>query len=197
MPRYAAFLRGVSPMNAKMPELKRRFEKAGFTEVATLLSSGNVVFTAPREPAASEVGAAAGFAAHVRSIDALRALIERDPFAAHRLPADGKRVVTFLRSPPANTPALPVAFHDARILAAQGREVLSVYVPGPHGPVFMSLIERTFGKDVTTRTWDTVRKVMLAGSAASPAPKGKASPKPAAARAKASRRRTAAGRRRG
>jgi len=28
MPRYAAFLRGVSPMNAKMPELKKCFEAA-------------------------------------------------------------------------------------------------------------------------------------------------------------------------
>jgi hypothetical protein len=27
MPRYAAFLRGVSPMNAKMPELKKAFEE--------------------------------------------------------------------------------------------------------------------------------------------------------------------------
>jgi hypothetical protein len=31
-------------------------------------------------------------------------------------------------------------------------------VPGPRGPVFMTLIEKTFGKDVTTRTWDTVAK---------------------------------------
>ncbi len=44
MPRYVAFLRGVSPMNAKMPELKRTFEKAGFENVKTVLSSGNVVF---------------------------------------------------------------------------------------------------------------------------------------------------------
>jgi len=29
----------------------------------------------------------------------------------------------------------------------------------PRGPVFMRLIEKTFGADVTTRTWDTVRKV--------------------------------------
>ena len=47
----------------------------------------------------------------------------------------------------------------ARILAALGREVFSSYVPGPRGPVFMTLIEKTFGKDVTTRTWDTVKKV--------------------------------------
>ena len=44
MPRYVAFLRGVSPMNAKMPELKRAFESAGFINVKTVLSSGNVVF---------------------------------------------------------------------------------------------------------------------------------------------------------
>ena len=48
MPRYAAFLRGVSPMNAKMPELKRAFEAAGFTGVRTVISSGNVVFDARR-----------------------------------------------------------------------------------------------------------------------------------------------------
>lgn len=32
-------------------------------------------------------------------------------------------------------------------------------VPGPRGPVFMTLIEKSFGKEVTTRTWDTVAKV--------------------------------------
>jgi hypothetical protein len=37
MPRDAAFLRGVSPMNAKMPALKRAFEAAGFTQVETVL----------------------------------------------------------------------------------------------------------------------------------------------------------------
>ncbi|MDE2325144.1 MAG: DUF1697 domain-containing protein, partial [Betaproteobacteria bacterium] len=42
MPRYVAFLRGVSPMNARMPELKACFEAAGFGAVRTLLSSGNV-----------------------------------------------------------------------------------------------------------------------------------------------------------
>ena len=35
----------------------------------------------------------------------------------------------------------------------------AAYTPTPRGPVFMSLIETTFGKDVTTRTWDTIRRV--------------------------------------
>ena len=40
MKRYAAFLRGVSPMNAKMPELKKAFEAAGFTDVRTVRAGG-------------------------------------------------------------------------------------------------------------------------------------------------------------
>ena len=40
-----------------------------------------------------------------------------------------------------------------------GGEIYSAYVPSPKGPVFMTLIEKTFGKEQTTRTWDTVAKV--------------------------------------
>src|SRR2546422_3404978 len=46
MPRYAAFLRGVMPVNAKMPDLKKAFEAVGVTDVKTILGSGNVVFSA-------------------------------------------------------------------------------------------------------------------------------------------------------
>ena len=157
MERYAAFLRGVSPMNAKMPELRQAFEKAGFANVRTLLSSGNVVFDA-RKAQLGEVAQATKFPAFVRSIAELQELIERDPFA--RAP-EGKRVVTFLRRKPPRV-KLPIDLDGASILRVAGLEVFSVYVPGPRGPVFMQLIEKTFGRDVTTRTWDTVRKVSAA-----------------------------------
>ena len=54
---------------------------------------------------------------------------------------------------------LPVEMDGARILAMKDREIFSAYMPNPKGPVFMTLIQKTFGKDVTTRTWDTVVKV--------------------------------------
>ena len=45
MTRYVALLRGVSPMNAKMADLRACFEdQLGFTNVKTVLSSGNVIF---------------------------------------------------------------------------------------------------------------------------------------------------------
>ncbi|MGI9089029.1 MAG: DUF1697 domain-containing protein [Chthoniobacterales bacterium] len=52
--RYVAFLRGVRSTNLRMPELKKRFELAGFTDVKTFLSSGNVVFNAGDTPARGE-----------------------------------------------------------------------------------------------------------------------------------------------
>lgn len=171
MARYIAFLRGVSPMNAKMPELKRCFEECGFTEVKTLLSSGNVVFNAR---ATSEGGlerkveAAMGkqlgrmFYTIVRPANYVRSILEADPYAAFRLPADAKRVVTFLRELPKATLPLPVELDGARILTMIDREIFSAYVPGPRGPVFMTLIEKTFGTCITTRTLDTVRKCAMA-----------------------------------
>src|SRR5256886_10955452 len=95
----------------------------------------------------------------VRPIDALRELIASDPYRAFRLSRAAKRIVTFLRDQPTSQPALPIHKDGARILLMKGREVFSAYVPSPKGPVFMALIEQTFGKDLTTRTWDTVDKV--------------------------------------
>jgi uncharacterized protein (DUF1697 family) len=171
MPRYAAFLRGVSPMNAKMPELKKAFEAAGFTEVKTVLSSGNVVFNAHKASEASlqrkaeaamkqRLGQA--FLTIVRPIDALREMLASDPYRDFRLAPSAKRIVTFLRDGRKSKLALPTEVESARILSQRGGEVFSAYVPTARGPVFMTLIEKTFGKEVTTRTWDTVAKVARA-----------------------------------
>jgi hypothetical protein len=70
-----------------------------------------------------------------------------------------KRVVTFLREPQGKELELPIELDGARILCAQDGEAFSAYVPSPRGPVFMALIEKTFGSQVTTRTWDTVKKL--------------------------------------
>lgn len=155
-------------MNAKMPELRQCFEAAGFTDVRTLLASGNVVFSAaPATEAALERKAEAAmlaalgrtFLTIVRSIDALDALIELDPYSGFRLSPADKRVVTFMRKAPKAPPSLPIELDGARMLDLIGRELFSVYVPSERGAVFMTLIEKTVGKDVTTRTWDTVKKV--------------------------------------
>ena len=154
-------------MNAKMPALKSCFEAAGFSDVRTLLSSGNVVFNARSSSPAtlerrveramqSELGRT--FGTIVRSAEYLQDFIESEPFAEFSLPPAAKRVVTFLRSAGQITFELPIERDGASILKFTGSEVLSAYVPGPKGPVFMSLLERNLGSNITTRTLETVRK---------------------------------------
>jgi uncharacterized protein (DUF1697 family) len=168
MPRYAALLRGVMPMNAKMSALREAFEAAGFTDVKTVLASGNVVFTASsatevalerRAETAMRERLGRAFPTIVRPVEALRALLASDPYDDFALDSRAKRIVTFLRTKPATRLKLPIELHGARILRQKDREVFSAYVPSPKGPVFMGLIEKTFGKDVTTRTWETIAKV--------------------------------------
>ncbi len=36
MPRYVAFLRGISPLNARMADLRLSFEQAGFSQVKSV-----------------------------------------------------------------------------------------------------------------------------------------------------------------
>lgn len=172
MPTYAAFLRGVSPLNAKMSELKKCLEAAGFRNVRTVLGSGNVIFDArksSRETLERKVEAAMKkhldrvFATTVRSLEELAALLSSDPFKPFELAPMAKRIVTLLRAKPRSRVKLPIALDDARILCVKGTEVFSAYVPSPKGPVFMRLIEKTFGKDLTTRTWDTIGKVVKIG----------------------------------
>lgn len=171
MPRYIAFLRGVSPLNAKMPELKRCFEGAGFENVRTVLSSGNVVFDARsasdaslerRAESSMQDSLGRTFYTIVRQAASMRVLLETDPYAAFALAPKAKRVVSFLREPSSARFALPIETDGARILSVVGREVFTAYVPSEKGPVFMKLIETAFGTDVTTRTWETVRKCATA-----------------------------------
>ena len=114
MPRYAAFLRGVSPMNAKMADLRKAFEAAGFSEVTTVRSSGNVVFDARRaSPSSLQLAAEAAmqkrlgqaFLTIVRPVDMLSEMLATDPFRTYRLDASEKRIVTFLRDAPRSNAA--------------------------------------------------------------------------------------------
>ena len=167
MPRYVAFLRGVSPANLKMPDLKRCLETAGCTKVKTVLSSGNVAFDCAsgsvtaierRIEAALTKQLGRSFYTIVGPVDELNNLIETDSYGAFDLPTAAKKIVTFARKLPSLKLPLPIESDGAQILAAGSREAFSAYVPSPRGPVFMELIKATFGSEVTTRTWESVKK---------------------------------------
>jgi uncharacterized protein (DUF1697 family) len=131
------------------------------------LSSGNAAFDSSSKSAAViERQIEATFAEQLgrsfytiaRSVKELQDLIESDPYSRFALPINAKRVVTFARKLPDLKSRLPIERDGTQIFALRNREAFSAYVPGPKAAVFMELIKANFGSDVTTRTWDTVKK---------------------------------------
>ena len=156
------------PTNCKMPELRNAFEGAGFSEVATVLGSGNVVFDAKaasnaalekKAEAAMQKRLGRAFMAFVRPIAELEKMLASDPYKGVRLDGQAKRIVTFVRAAPAAKLKLPIEQDLAIIARIQDGAVFSAYWPNPKGPVFMALIRKTFGEEQTTRTWQTIEKV--------------------------------------
>jgi uncharacterized protein (DUF1697 family) len=90
MTRYAALLRGVNVggVNVKMADVATAFTEAGFTDVKTILASGNVLLTSRagvakvRATAEAALRDAFGYDAWVLAyqLDAVRAISEAFPF---------------------------------------------------------------------------------------------------------------------
>ncbi len=164
MAQYAAFLRGVSPQNLRMPTLARALETAGCSNVRTLLSSGNAVFDTRAKACEAierltekslERIAGRSFTTFVRSSSDLSRIVSSIDYAH---PAGTKRVVVFYRSAPPGTDAIPVHRTSWALLSTSGKEAYGFYTPGPDASSMMSHLKRLYGDDFTTRTAETVLK---------------------------------------
>lgn len=174
MRSYAALLRGIMPSNPNMRNEKLRgvFTDLGFEKVGSVLSSGNVVFrAASADPARLEeriqralngqLGIAGGTL--VRDYESLRELLDRDPFEGLVHERGSYLTVTFFKTAIADPePAIP-ADPLTRVIGYDepSRALLTVIDNStPKTPDFMAWLDKTYGKDITTRTWLTVQKVV-------------------------------------
>jgi uncharacterized protein (DUF1697 family) len=174
--QYVAFLRGINVGGnslIKMADLKKAFEKMGFTDVRTVLASGNVLFTpeqtdktALARAIESGLKKALGKDIHamVRSIDDIRKLRSLEPFKEIKVTPSIRLYVTFL--PGKTGPrSIKIPFispqKDFYILRATPAEVFSVLdlAKGKGTPEAMNILEREFGTNITTRNWNTVLKI--------------------------------------
>jgi uncharacterized protein (DUF1697 family) len=174
MTRYVALLRGIAPMNPNMRNDKLRgvFEDLGFTNVRSVISSGNIVFDSPStDVAALETQFEAawqerlGFSSTtiVRSIEELDALTKRDPFAGAEHTPKTSLNVTFLKHPPAVHPAFEGRGYT--IVDVTDREICAVIdTTASKTPDYMAKAEKMYGKQITTRTWLTIHRILKAAS---------------------------------
>lgn len=175
--QYVAFLRGINVGGhaaITMAGLKAVFEKLGFSNVRTVLASGNVVFEAPladekglRVEIESGLKKAFKRKVHVllRRRDDLVKLRSAGPFKRIGASPDVQLYVTFLDDG-AKTPAIKIPYatpgNELRIIGATASEVFSVVSlgKGMGTPELMAILEKEFGSDLTTRNWNTVLKAL-------------------------------------
>jgi uncharacterized protein (DUF1697 family) len=175
VPRYAALLRGIAPSGPNMTNdtLRGVFEGLGYEHVASVLASGNIVFDSEESdvPAlehriegalTSQLGIRSRTI--IRSHAELRALVDSDPFPDLTHGPGTYLTATFLKYPHPGAvlprppdPSIRIVGYDrsARVVLA----ITDSTVPG-QAPTFMTWLERTCGKDITTRSWLTVQRVV-------------------------------------
>lgn len=172
--RYAAFLRGINVGgNKKVPmaELKSMLGKMGFKNVKTILASGNVIFDSENNNT-TQLGEAIekklkemfGFEVRtlVYDIHDIEKIIALDPFKGIKVIEDIRLYVTFLPRKPNSALKIPYQSPDKsfRILKVLDNALFSVLsVKDSHTVDAMKVIEKEFGKDVTTRNWNTILKL--------------------------------------
>jgi len=172
MARYMAFLRGINVGGHQVPmaTLRKELTGLGFEDVATLINSGNVVFTdgSRRKAAALEKAVEAhlrellGYevATFVRTAKEVAAVAECAPFP--ELPKNGTVHVHFLKAaPPAKVQREVVACEagDDK-LAFLGRE-LYWWCPSKmmDSPVDIKAVAKLLGGPSTSRNITTVRRL--------------------------------------
>ncbi|MEU7765316.1 DUF1697 domain-containing protein [Nocardia sp. NPDC049190] len=176
MNSYAALLRGIAPSNPNMSNAKLRavFEKLGFEGVASVLASGNIVFRSADTDVAAleeriqqalirELGIGGGTI--IRSYGELRALLDADPFPGLTHGRGTYLIATFLKDAAKAPPVLPDQPDPlTRIVGYDkaARAFLAVIDNSEQGktPNFMAWLDKTYGKDITTRTWLTVERIV-------------------------------------
>jgi uncharacterized protein (DUF1697 family) len=152
MTTYVALLRGIGPGDPNMtgPKLKGFFESLGFKNVATVIASGNVVFdTNSKNVSALEIKIERalpkqlGFSRTtiVRSREELERLIKKNPFKGVEDKKPNYLLVTF--------------FKDRR------KELCTtINLTDSATPDFMRQLEKQYGKEITSRTWKTIGRIL-------------------------------------
>ena len=174
---YAAFLRGINVgghRKINMADLRASFAALGFLNVKTVLASGNVRFDASETDealvcTAIEQHVAQAFGHNVRVIirplTELQSLLDANPFKAVATTTQTKLYVTFLPEGQSGGENVSNALPDGyTIVRATAREVCSVVTlaQGRSTIDLMAHLEKQFGANITTRTWNTVTRLLAA-----------------------------------
>lgn len=172
---YVAFLRGINSgknPTVRMVVLRKAFEGLGFRNVKTVLASGNVLFetdvaderTLERRVEQVLLGAL-GFEtdAVIRTMDDIKHLMESEPFESVTVTPSTRLYVTFVKEgSEADLGSVPTGKGYRFLGVADGTVFSVVDLAEAKTPDLMSALDKGFGKDITTRNWNTVERIVKA-----------------------------------
>jgi uncharacterized protein (DUF1697 family) len=171
---FVALLRAVNVggrRSVAMTDLREAASSLGFSDVRTVLQSGNVVFgatgrsaTAIERALEAAIESRLGLEADclVRTARQWAALVRDNPFRAEARTDPGRVVLMCLKATPdpGAVNALSAAITGPERLRAAGRELYMVYPDGiGRSRLTGVLIERVLGTRGTSRNWKTVLKL--------------------------------------
>ncbi len=174
MPNMISLLRGINVGGNKrvpMADLKRLYESLDFTQVQTLLQSGNAVFTTDQTdiPALTrliEDGIQRTFGFEVRIMlrtpEQWRTLMHAHPYSAAQMEAPDKILVLFLADAPApeGMAAVAAGVKPPETVAFNGEEVYLYFGEGMgRSKLSTAWIEKQLGTAGTGRNWNTLVKL--------------------------------------
>jgi uncharacterized protein (DUF1697 family) len=168
MARYVALLRGINVGGnnlIKMPALRESFERQGFTDVATYIQSGNVVFSSRASRGLEKrietvLSEEFGYAARVtvRDEKQLRTIIEKAPKGFGSKPDTFRYDVLFVFSPRSAAEVMElVELKDGVDTAHAGNGVVyhSRLIAKATSSRLRKIIALPIYKELTIRNWKT------------------------------------------
>ncbi|HKY56397.1 MAG TPA: DUF1697 domain-containing protein [Anaerolineales bacterium] len=174
MTKYVALLRGIGPSNPNMRNDKLRglFEKLGLANVRTVISSGNVVFESSSRSARkleerieTALPEELGFRSTtiIRSKEQIQQLVDQNPFKSMEHSQKSSLNVTFLKKKTRIDIQFPYQVDNRAytLLRMYDGAICSVIdLTSGKTPDLMLWLEKKFGKEITTRTWKTVERIL-------------------------------------
>jgi uncharacterized protein (DUF1697 family) len=172
---YVALLRGINVGGKnliKMPALKACFENQGFTEVATYIQSGNVLFESTENNLESltkdlETMLSAEFGYESRVVvvshDQLKSAVERAPKGFGSKPAEYRYDVLFLKPPLTADEAMKsITTRDGVDEAFAGKGVIyfSRLIPRASQTYLSRVVSLPVYQNMTIRNWNTTTKLL-------------------------------------
>ena len=169
MTKYIAFLRGINVGGRKvlMEDLQNCFVSHGFSTVKTLIASGNVMFESEEtneEKLRVEIEKILlekfNFSIFVilRMKKEVESLVKKYTFSSENFEKGTRLQITLFSNDIKSSEVIKKEEFEIHLLGK--RELVSIVYPEGKTTELMTFIDKTFGKNSTTRNWNTILKLV-------------------------------------